>query len=238
MKVLLLNLGYESGLDGSMYDYFVHGLRYLHTPSQVTHTVERAVENLIFRERPDICCFLELHSNTALVKDLRQYREHDISNKYGLKSLLRWIPFFQDNCNGFFARKDIPYRKLYFRHGAKKLIYELDVADGVSLILCHFSLTHTQRAEQFAELEAIIRKRDRVIVGGDFNIFEGTKELKNLLHDCDLKLVGSGPTFPAVHPSKMFDLFLASETVKITRCEVVKEFHGSDHLPVILEFKV
>ena len=238
IKVLLLNLGYESGLNGSWYDYVVHVLRYLHTPTEITKEVDEVLENMILREQPDICCFLEIHSNTALVKDLRQYSEHNISNKYGLHSLLRWLPFFSDNCNGFFCKKEVPYRKLYFRHGAKKLIYELEVADDLSLIMCHFSLTHIQRAEQFAELEAIIKKRKRVIIGGDFNIFGGTKELQKLMLDCNLKLMNNKATFPAVHPNKTFDLFLASENVKITRCETVNNFRGSDHLPVILELKV
>ena len=238
MKVLLLNAGYFTGLDGSLSDYLIHGFRYLYTPDAVMHEVENAVKHLVYTEKPDICCFLELHQKTAFVKDFRPYRCHDIDNKYGLQSFLRWLPFFDDNCNGFFSRKNIPFKKLYFKNGAKKLIYELKIAEDVSLILCHFSLSSPVRQKQFLEVQKIIHKRDRVIVAGDFNIFHGTCELSQLLADCDVKLVNHKPTFPAVHPTKMFDLFLCSKSIKITRCEVARGFHGSDHLPVILEFQM
>jgi len=239
MKVLLLNLGYLSGLDGSMHDYVCHGARYLHTPAKIAAGVEDAVMQLLTREEPDVCCFLELHKKSAMVKDMRGYPCADVDNKYGLKSLLRRLPFFRDNCNGFFAKKEIPYKKYYFHEGSKKLIYELELDGGVSLIMCHFSLSKHVRQEQFRELEKIIGTGKKVILCGDFNLFGGTGEIEDLMTTCDLHPGNlTGATFPACHPMKAFDQFLCSPGVRVTRCQAVTGFHGSDHLPVMLEFQV
>jgi hypothetical protein len=239
MKVLLLNLGYCSGLDGSFRDYALHGLRYLHTPERITADIEDALFQLLNREEPDVCCFLELHKKSAMVKDLRGYPCSDIDVKYGLKSLLRKIPFFRDNCNGFYAKHDVPYKKFYFKEGAKKLIYELEMENDLTLLFCHFSLSKHIRAKQFRELETMLKDKKRAILCGDFNIFKGTGEIEELMSSCNLRAGNlRQSTFPTVHPSKSFDQFLCTEDVRVTRCEAVKSFHGSDHLPVVLEFQV
>lgn len=238
MKVLLLNLGYCSGLDGSMHDYVLHGPRYLHTPARIAAMVENAVLQLVSLEQPDICCFLELHKKSALVKDLRDFPCFDVEDKYGLKSLLRHLPFFRDNCNAFFARTDVPYQKRFFKKGSKKLIYELQIGNEVSLLMCHFSLSQTVRQRQFRELEDIIGDRKKVILCGDFNIFKGTAEIEELMTICNLESIAHEPTFPSIHPRRTLDLFLCTKDLHITRCETMHDFHGSDHLPVVLEFQV
>lgn len=239
MKVLLLNAGYCSGLDGSYRDYILHSSRYLRTPQSIIAAVEASIGSLINAEQPDICCFLELSKHTALIQDLRDYPCHDVDIKYGVNSILRHLPFFRDNCNGFFAREEVPYKKYFFKNGAKKLIYELEVGNDVSLLLCHFSLSHIVRRQQFRELETIIKNRERAILCGDFNIFRGTHEIDDLMNACNLHPVTAyAPTFPAVSPSKALDMFLCTNGLNVTRCEVVRDFRGSDHLPVILEFKL
>ncbi len=239
MKVLLLNAGYCSGLDGSYKDYILHGSRYLRTPRSIIEAVETSINSLIQDEQPDICCFLELNKHSALIQDLRDYPCYDVDTKYGTQSILRHLPFFRHNCNGFFAREEVPYKKYYFKNGAKKLIYELDIGQDISLLMCHFSLAGAVRQEQFNELKSIIKNRERSILCGDFNIFRGTQEIDELINECNLHPVTAyAPTFPAVSPSKAFDLFLCTNNLHITRCEVVRDFKGSDHLPVILEFKM
>ncbi len=238
MKILLLNLGYCSGLDGSFHDYFFHGARYLHTPRRIAEGISHAVSELVHAAQPDICCFLELHKKSALVKDLRDFACSDIEDKYGLTSLLRRLPFFRDNCNGFFSRSRVSYKKLFFRKGGKKLVYELQIGD-VSLFLCHFSLSASVRREQFREIEAIVGNRKKTILCGDFNIFSGPAELTELMTVCGFHAANLNDcTFPAVHPTKTFDLFLCTPDIHVLRCESVKNFHGSDHLPVLMEFQV
>lgn len=238
MKLLLLNLGYCSGLDGSMHDYVFHGPRYLHTPSRIAAAVESAVMQLVRTEEPDICCFLEMHKKSALVKDLRDYPCSNVDDKYGLTSLLRHLPFFSDNCNGFFARTDVPYTKRFFRKGAKKLIYELQIGNDATLLMCHFSLSEKTRKKQFREIEAIIGERKKIILCGDFNIFKGADEIRELMAVSNLRAVRHEPTFPTIHPKRTLDLFLCTPDIVVTRCETVQNFHGSDHLPVVLEFQV
>ena len=238
MKILLFNLGYCSGLDGSIHDYVLHGGRYVHTPGQIAETVEKAVFKLMDTEAPDICCFLELHKKSALVKDMRNYPCSDVEDKYGMRSLLRCLPFFHDNCNGFFARADVPFKKLFFKKGTKKLIYELKIHNGATLLFCHFSLSRKVRQQQFHELESVIKHRKKLILCGDFNIFKGTDEIDSLMATCNLRSAKHSATFPSIHPRRTLDLFLHTEDIHVTCCKTVQDFHGSDHLPVILEFQV
>lgn len=237
VKILLLNTGYFSGLDGSLKNYVIHGVRYLHTPERIMSAVEHSVSRLVNLERPDVCCFLELPKKSSIAQDLSEYPFHDISNKYGLNSLLRRLPLFRRNCNGFFAREKLQYKKRYFAKGRKKLIYELDLPNGTTVLLCHFSLSKKTRMKQFDQLKKLIASKKNVILCGDFNIFKGSNEVKSLMEECKLQSVSAfQPTFPAFKPKKAFDLFLCTTDINVTRCEPIAKFHGSDHLPVVLEF--
>ena len=72
-----------------------------------------------------------------------------------------------------------------------------------------------------------------------YSVIALPQEIDELISECNLHPVTAyAPTFPAVSPSKAFDLFLCTNNLHITRCEVVRDFKGSDHLPVILEFKM
>jgi endonuclease/exonuclease/phosphatase family metal-dependent hydrolase len=103
--------------------------------------------------------------------------------------------------------------------------------------MTHFSLSKRIRHKQFAELEELIRKRKRVILCGDFNVFSGPEELYHLLGQCNLRIVNQPKdfTFPTCKPRKALDLFLCSHDVRIMDIRVLDTVTASDHLPVILE---
>ena len=124
-RILLFNVGYATALDGSIRDYLLRFYRYVYTPRQIVRKVRMAIYHLMQREQPDVCCFVEIHRRTGCVPHPHAYTCSDVDNKYGAASVLRRLPFFRDNCNGFFAKGDLAFEKVYFRNGTKKLIYDI-----------------------------------------------------------------------------------------------------------------
>ena len=239
-RILLFNVGYATALDGSLRNYLLRFYRYLYTPRRIIRQVRQAIFLLLKKVQPDVCCFVEIHRKTGSVPHPHVYTSHDMANKYGLHSVLRRLPFFRDNCNGFFAKGACSFQKMYFKNGTKKLIYEIKLREDVSLLLVHFSLERRVRRLQVAELHDIIKARKNVILCGDFNIFKGRSELEELAEECDLRIVNSPSdvTFPAVNPTKSLDLFLCPKHIKNAHATVLKGVHASDHLPVLLELEM
>jgi hypothetical protein len=239
-RILLFNVGYATALDGSLRNYFLRFYRYLYTPRTIIRKVRQAIYHLMEREKPDVCCFVEIHRKIGCVPHPHIYTCSDIDNKYGLHSILRRLPFFRDNCNGFFAKGDLAFEKYYFKNGTKKLIYEIRLRDDVSLFLAHFSLERKVRQKQFVELREIIKSCKNAILCGDFNIFDGRAEVEALAEACEMRIVNSPTesTFPAFHPSKTLDLFLCPKNIRFAEAKVLKGIHASDHLPVLLEMEL
>ncbi len=191
---------------------------------------------MVDREKPDLCCFLEVHSDFDLGETDKTYNRRVIDNKYGLKSILRKLPFFRYNCNAFFARTKLPYKRKFFTKGTKRLVYDIDLGKNISLIVSHFSLRKRTRKKQFEQLKKMIRHKMQVIICGDFNLFSGEGELDDLVQSCNLKIVHPrGKTFPTSNPEKHFDLFLCSKDMPVKGWKVVKNCTVSDHLPVMME---
>lgn len=233
-RILLYNLGYATGLDGSTMDYILRWYRYLFTPQIIIEKIRRSIYELLHREQPDICCFVEIHKHHGFVPHPRAFFSH-IDNKYGLRSILRWIPFFRDNCNGFFSHRPLHFRKRYFENGTKKLIYEIDLGNNMTLFLAHFALSAAVRKKQTEELKRLLAHRTNIILCGDFNVFNGTRELASLAEACDLHIVDPSPSFPTIRPRKALDLFLCSNNLQNVSAHVLRDVHMSDHLPVMLE---
>jgi endonuclease/exonuclease/phosphatase family metal-dependent hydrolase len=235
-RILLLNLGYETGLDGSLKGYLTQSWRYLHTPEHVLMSIREGFQTLIAKVQPDICCVLEMHHDPSLLKTFAAYQCRHIDPKYGNGSMLRRLPFFRDNCNGIFAMARLPCRARQFKHGTKKLLYDVQVGNDFSLLVSHYSLHASVRQQQFHEIAELVQHRKHTVVCGDFNDFGGRKELGSLLKETNLRIIrpAQNGTFPAYHPRKPLDLFLCSKDIKNVHAEVLKNVHLSDHLPVLL----
>ena len=233
-----MNLGYATGLDGSMRSYLTQWYRYIYTPRRIIRQVRQSIYGLMHRENPDVCCFVEIHRRHGFVPHPHAYTSH-IDNKYGRFSLLRLLPFFRDNCNGFLSHQPLHFRKRYFKNGSKKLIYDIDLGNGMALLLMHFSLRRDTRKRQCRELRQMLKDRPNVILCGDFNIFRGTGELHALAEACNLNIVNARmPTFPAAHPRRALDLFLCPKSLSHVSAQVMRDVQVSDHLPVLLEMVV
>ncbi len=238
LRILLYNVGYATALDGSMKNYVLRFYRYLYTPRAIIRRVRLALHTLLNAEKPDVCCFVEVHRKHAFIPHEHDYRGFHMANKYGHRSVLRHMPFFRDNCNGFVSKEEAPFERLYFKNGTKKLVYCITLQHGITLFLVHFSLKQATRRKQADELRQMLAGRKKVVVCGDFNVFKGLRELHALAKDCRLQVVHTNPTFPAVRPRKSLDLFLCSEDLGPATARVLKDVQVSDHLPVLLEVGV
>ncbi len=240
LKILLYNVGYCTELNGSVRDYVLRGYRYLYTPKRVVSETLNQLNTLMEKEQPDICCLIEIHNNKRSKPVFSAYGFGDIDNKYGFNSLLRRLPFFRNNCNGFFSRKELSFQKHYFKSGTKKLVYEIQLQENVSLFMVHFSLKASTRKKQFEELKTFLDPKKQNILCGDFNTFNDTAELEAFALSCGLRMVNkpSEGTFPAKDPRKAIDLFLCSTTINTGSTEVLSDVRLSDHLPVLAHITI
>ena len=133
-----------------------------------------------------------------------------------------------------------------FHEGKKRVLIEakIYVPKKVTLLLAHLSLGKTTRTKQIHELTNIINNiRNPVILMGDFNTFNGEEEIKKLLkethlhHRFQMDIRSQTYTQPTFHPSRRLDYILTSKKIKVRNYEVLN-FHFSDHLPLLVDFKV
>ena len=86
------------------------------------------------------------------------------------------------------------------------------------------------------------RGRERIVVCGDFNAYDGLEEVEETLGAAGLVLHDPGETVPPrpldgiVTETRTLDLFLTSPDVAVTRCAVIP-VQVSDHRPIVLEFE-
>lgn len=239
-RIMFFNVGYCTGLDGGAVDYLLRFWRYMYTSRSTLASVLEGIETLLDTEKPDVCCFLEIHKKTGLVDRLEAYPYGDIANKYGLHGILRKFPFFRDNCNAVVAKTKMALHKHYFHTRGKKLIYEVEMPGGASLFVSHLSLFRRTRRKQIKQLIALIKRRKRVMLCGDFNTFYGRDELSLLIEQCGLRIVNPPRegTFPSRNPRMALDLFLCSPDVDVERVRVLKQVQLSDHLPVVVDVRL
>lgn len=196
--ILFSNIGYARGIDGSLQQHIGRAGRHLYCGVPAQEHVLGQVRNIMKAEKPDVCCFVEIDQGSyhsarynqlnALRDD--DYRFHDIADKYGHNSLLGRLPLHVGKSNAFLAREDLPFERLYFRHGTKRLVYRLALPDGTALYFAHFSLKKDVRAKQFREVHDLTqRETGPVVLMADFNINQGFEELRPLLENTDLTVL-------------------------------------------------
>jgi endonuclease/exonuclease/phosphatase family metal-dependent hydrolase len=245
-KVLFTNLGYARGIGGSLREHARYAYRYIWCPRGTQRDAIAGLKRLIRREDPEVCCLVEIDRgsvNSAFFNQMDHlvdgtWRYHDIENKYGETSPLRHLPVTSGKCNGFVAKRSLPFRKIYFTGGTKRLVYKIDLDEGLTLFFAHFSLRREVREGQFRELRELFeRTAGEVAIMGDFNIFRGRGELAPLLDGGGLEVVSGldDDTFRIDGRRFAVDLCVCS-TELARRAEVrVLEQSYSDHAAIVLE---
>ncbi|MEK9177442.1 MAG: endonuclease/exonuclease/phosphatase family protein [Patescibacteria group bacterium] len=241
-KLILQNVGYFRGMDGSLTDTCMKWPRFLYAPPSVQRAAMDEFKALVERERPDSIFLTEVHQgaldNGYLDQAATLGAKHAYEKaivKYDPKTAYERLWFFSGKSNAYFGEAPRSIEHFFLSEGAKRLVMTVHL-DWARVYLVHLAtLSAPMRARQMAEIARMIPKRGRTIVCGDFNVFGGVGELQPLL-DAGLVLVDSAPTFPASLPRYPLDLFLVSPALAArARARVIAGVRYSDHLPVILE---
>ncbi|MBN8531291.1 MAG: endonuclease/exonuclease/phosphatase family protein [Alphaproteobacteria bacterium] len=222
--ILMGNLGYLRGINGCLAHHVRYAHRYFYCPPSVQEACIRQVVGIMAREQPDLCCFVEIDKGSTGLANFNQleklvserYRFFDIENKYGPLSRLRSLPLMRGKSNGFLATRKLPYEKIHFTHGTKKLIYKILIEPGITLFFAHFSLIANVRAQQLLQMRELVRETPgEIILMGDFNTHNGFGELAPLLHENNLVLLNKEdePTFRFHNFRLPLDLCICSQAV-------------------------
>lgn len=240
IRIMIYNAGYFTGISGRISEYLLGGARFIFPNMFGKKDLLKNLTNLIKQTNPDILFLAEIRNKSYMsaIKDL--FAVSYIDPKYQSKSILNYLPFFRGNCNGVFLHQPSPVKKLYLKNGTKKLVYQIAITKDCSALFAHFALGSNTRRKQFSEIATIAARDKQVIIGGDFNIFQGVKELQELINKSKIHLVNNlaDKTFPSYKPAYLIDIFLASSTIKITHIKVLNDILLSDHLPVLADFEV
>ncbi|MBX7147081.1 MAG: endonuclease/exonuclease/phosphatase family protein [Alphaproteobacteria bacterium] len=248
MKILMSNLGYLRGISGSLTHHILFAYRHFYCSAVVQEKVWRQLAEIMSRERPDLCCFVEIEqaafhkANFCLLEGItgETYPFFDIENKYLNTSPLRSFPLTRGKSNAFLSKQDLPYKKIHFTCGTKRLIYKIGLTSEVTLFFTHFSLNKKVRKRQLLEAGQMVKNTPgEVIFLGDFNILSGFKELAPLLQNGELVLLNRKEhktfTFHVFH--KVLDICLCTKNIA-HQCnlQVIPQPY-SDHDALLLEIK-
>ena len=238
MKILLYNIGYATGLNGSWWSYATQWYRYLYTPTSIQQQVLNTISQRIQNEQIEVAGLIEVTPQHISTLKQRTGFYGTSAVKYSPNSRLRRIPGLKNKSNGFISNPNLAHTAHYITAGNKTLLLELALPNNISLFMFHFSLQANVRQQQLKEISSIIANRKRVIVCGDFNIFNGPSELDQFQDTTSLQLVRSSATFPAYQPQHQLDIFMVSEDVMVSDIKVYNDITASDHLPVVLDVRM
>jgi endonuclease/exonuclease/phosphatase family metal-dependent hydrolase len=254
VKVLSVNAGYLLDYDGSLSGYALRPHRAMvGSEAAERRAIDRLVD-VIADERPDLVVLLEVDQGSfrtatdgqvATVADALDERglayRARADTKYG-DGLVAGLPVLGHLSNGVLIRDGLAatIEVHLLDKGPKRLVTEVRVGD-VSVFGVHLAMSSRGRRAQLSELAAIVTERERVVVAGDFNAYDGLDEVEDILGGVGLVLHDPGDTVPKrpldriVTETRTLDLFLVSPNVTVTRCGVIP-VQVSDHRPVVLEF--
>lgn len=243
--ILMSNLSYLRGLNGCLAHHFRYAHRHFYCSRAVQEASIQQVIEIMEREQPDVCCFVEIDKGSADLANFNQlealaseqYPYFDIENKYGLTSRLRALPLTRGKSNGFLSRRKLEYEKIYFTHGTKRLIYKLQLEPNVSLFFAHFSLKKAVRLQQLLQIRQLVSETPgEVVILGDFNIHSGFGELAPLLNESHLILLNQEdvPTFRFHRTLLPLDLCICSHGIaKRAQLKIISQPY-SDHEALVL----
>jgi endonuclease/exonuclease/phosphatase family metal-dependent hydrolase len=253
VRLIVYNVEYCEGMTGKWYDYFKFWRIFSPPPD-----VESKLVGWLKKKRPDILALVEVDKGSfrSRFQDVPQFIEHKLGFtslvdfvKYPFVSFLRifhFLPVLREQSNAILSKYPLYEVKHHLlHHGTKRVVIEASVncPKKVTLFVVHLALGAKARKKQLDELSNIIRKkRNPVVLMGDFNLFHGEHELDHLIKKTHLtdtfKMDYSKIKFtePAFHPTRRLDYILVSKEIRVKNYEILHaEF--SDHLPVMLEFE-
>ena len=253
VKLITYNIEYCEGMEGLWYQY-LYFWNIFFPPKNLDQKMIDALKKI----KPDILALIEV--DTGSLRSRGKDEVKFIESKLGMRSFVEkikyplhgWASFFHHvpilnkQANAIVSKFKLSNIKYHILHeGTKRMVIEATVKcpKPVTLLAAHLALGPTTRAAQIKELIKIVNNiKNPVILMGDFNTFNGETELKELLKKTHLKdkisldKYSIPLTEPAWHPSRRLDYILTSPKIKVKKYSVLN-FHFSDHLPLMIEFK-
>ena len=253
-RLIVYNIEYCEGMKGHWWGYLKFWRIFSPPPK-----IEKGLINWLKKKKPDILALIEVDKGSFRSKfeDVPQFIEHKLGFKsmvdyvkYPFVSFLRlfhFIPILREQSNALLSKYPLIQVKHHlFSEGTKRVVIEASTKcpKKITFFVVHLALGTKTRAKQLKELAKIIKKiKNPVILIGDFNLFHGKQELDYLIKETHLKdayeldytkIKFTAPTF---HPCRRLDFVLVSKEIKVKDYEILKA-DFSDHLPVMLDFKV
>lgn len=243
MRFLLYNIRYGAG-SGLQIHFPLPFIGYL----KRTNGNLKNISDFIKSKNPDFVGLIEVDSGSfrseksnqaeAIAKEMRH--EHVYQSKYSNRSLIQKLPVLNKQGNAFLSNRKIRRKAFhYFTAGVKRLVMELELDDFV-VFLVHLSLKFRHRHNQLKDLYGFISSAQKpVMVAGDFNVFQGDKELELFLAATGLKNAnGEGyPSHPSWFPRRQLDYILHSPEIHIKGYHL-PHVEFSDHIPLVMDFEI
>ncbi len=243
MRFLLYNIRYAAGTGL----HFNLPLPYSGYLKRTKDNFGRIVE-FIKSVEPDIIGLVEVDSGSfrsernnqaeTIARELQYF--HVYNSKYSNTSVTRKLPILNKQGNAILTNQKIVSRNFhYFNEGVKRLVIDLEF-EKLSVFLVHLSIKFNHRQYQLMELNNMIKDAAKpVIVAGDFNVFQGDRELQLFLSASGLKNANTigEPTHPSRAPHRQLDYILYSPEIDIVHFEI-SGIRLSDHAPIICDFEI
>lgn len=252
MKLLSCNAGYLLDYEGNYHEYITSPHRGLVGSGSAEERATERLVDVIAEEAPDVVGLVEVDQGSirtrtdgqvAHVADRLAERglEYDpfAATKYGDDGVIPSLPMLSYLANGVLVRGDGDVRAHYLDTGTKRLVIEVSLPE-VDVFSTHLAMGGRARRKQLRELADLVGERDRPIIAGDFNAYNGFEEVESAFEGTGLKLYESGETIPprpldtVVLDTRALDFFLVPGDLAVSRCEVLDE-QVSDHRPIVLE---
>jgi len=243
MRFLFYNIRYCTG----------HGAGY-HLPlpfSGFFKRTENQLEQIVQFIRsinPDIVGLVEVDGGSYRSRKICQVAEiarkldhyHVVETKYGENSMANRVPVLNKQGNGVLSREAIiGHRFHYFEEGVKRLVIEVELSD-VAIFIVHLSLKFKHRQQQLEHLHRIVSTSNKpVVVAGDFNTFNGEREISLFLAAANLVNANQTglPSYPSHAPRKNLDFIFHSPELVVSDFSI-PDIRLSDHAPLICDFSL
>lgn len=254
MKLLSCNAGYLLDYAGSYHEYVLRPHRgFVGSRRAEERAVDRLVD-VIVDERPDVVGLVEVDQGSLRTRtdgQVTYVAEHlgkrgyeynpYAATKYGDDGVIPSLPMLQYLANGVLVNGEYDTTAHYLETGPKRLVIEVSHPE-VDIFTTHLAMSGRARRNQLRELAELVRQRERPIVAGDFNAYNGFDEVRDAFEGTGLELYDPGETVPprpldsVVTDTRTLDFFLVPSGLSVTRCEAL-DVQVSDHRPIVLEFE-
>lgn len=243
MRFLLYNVRYCAGT-GARFHFPVPYAGYLKRTTGILECIMTFIESV----QPTIVGLIEIDSGSFRTENVCQAdiiaRElgfsHVVETKYARSSVAQKVPVLSKQGNALLTNEEIVHHKFhYFDEGFKRLIIEVQLCD-VTIFLVHLSLSYRKRKRQLQHLASLVRLVEGpLIIGGDFNVLWGDKELESFLRTTGLKSANKegASSYPSRYPLRQLDFIFYNERLEPSNFSIPSVTY-SDHAPLVCDFQL